>query len=583
MQNYAKNMLQIMAEKLSENDTYFLKKIYAPTQVAVPPKDAVRHMMLCKDGEIRVYGMIDQTSPHKEDGDTVYLSSHNCGLSWNMVKCDPAALGSSVYDPKTDRYVSFFYIDNAERKGLFFQSAVSPDSTEIRYVKMSNTKVVVERLPILLIKKDRILCVGQVYDDQNVTTPVILYSDDHGETWRETTLSLAPKHEITYPHKGYRWQNYSCEATVCELEDKLLAIVRTSQDVHYRSYSYDFGATWTPVEPSEFHSTLTMPTLKRLSDGTILFCWCNTQPLPELDHAEEQPECTRDECTGYWEDLFTNRDAAHLAISSDDGATWQGFREFHLNTVRNHSDFRSVGGIADGQDKSVHQSEILELPYNKLLISSGQHSISRRLILLDRDWLLERSRSEDFRYGLSQWSTHTYLKSISGCYRHFSGHCAWNRTHGAVLMAAPGYPNEEALFLSVIEDPRLYSPTQGAVWNFPAAKKGEVNCRIKICGEGLRLSLLDRWMNPIDPYVAEYAAATLILTNGQFGGDWFDLTLRFDTVQKTVSVFADQKECYRIPIEQNAENGLSYLHFQTVATQSDPKGAYVKTVDMTAL
>lgn len=77
------------------------------------------------------------------------------------------------------------------------------------------------------------------------------------------------------------------------------------------------------------------------------------------------------------------------------------------------------------------------MPYGKILLSCGQHKYARRLILLDPKWLLETSREEDFAYGLENVSTQVYLKSVSGNRRVRAGHCAWNRTHGAVLMPDP--------------------------------------------------------------------------------------------------------------------------------------------------
>ena len=98
------------------------------------------------------------------------------------------------------------------------------------------------------------------------------------------------------------------------------------------------------------------------------------------------------------EDVFTNRDANHAALSLDDGKTWRGFREVLLNPIRNDSDFRTSGGKGEAVDKSVHQFQALEMPYGKILLSCGQHKYARRLILLDPKWLLETSREEDFAY-----------------------------------------------------------------------------------------------------------------------------------------------------------------------------------------
>lgn len=37
---------------------------------------------------------------------------------------------------------------------------------------------------------------------------------------------------------------------------------------------------------------------------------------------------------GIWEDVFTNRDVNHAAISEDDGKSWIGMREMVLNPLR---------------------------------------------------------------------------------------------------------------------------------------------------------------------------------------------------------------------------------------------------------
>ena len=100
--------------------------------------------------------------------------------------------------------------------------------------------------------------------------------------------------------------------------------MRTSQDRHYQAFSEDGGETWSEATPSPFYGTITMPTLYRMSDGRLLFFWCNTTPLPERTGTD-----------GVWEDVFTNRDALHVAISTDDGRTWKGFRELLLNPERN--------------------------------------------------------------------------------------------------------------------------------------------------------------------------------------------------------------------------------------------------------
>ena len=123
------------------------------------------------------------------------------------------------------------------------------------------------------------------------------------------------------------------------------------------------------------------------------------------------------EIQGKADDVFTNRDANHAAISEDDGRTWIGLREMGLNGIRNDADFRSKGANDDSLDKSIHQFEILELPYNKVMVVYGQHAYSRKIVIFDLDWLYETGRSEDFRLGSSSLSTQVYLKSIAGNFR----------------------------------------------------------------------------------------------------------------------------------------------------------------------
>lgn len=114
--------------------------------------------------------------------------------------------------------------------------------------------------------------------------------------------------------------------------------------MHYQSESFDGGETWSALVPSNIHATLTMPTLFRLSGGRILLFWCNTQPLPELDHQTQWPPLNEGEISGErGEDVFTNRDANHAAISEDGGRTWIGFRELALNPLRNAADFPGAG------------------------------------------------------------------------------------------------------------------------------------------------------------------------------------------------------------------------------------------------
>lgn len=576
--------IKILENKLSENDKILLKSVKEPAFITVPPENAWAHLCITDDGEIRHYGKMDFNG---REGQRCYIASNDCGLSWKTyVVNNDKAMGRSVKSPYSGKYICVVMKSRAPvcRPGVKGAVALVSDkgfdSDEYDTYEISDLPLRGIRQIIPLKKRKRwiVMCEADLCTEgvENLDlVPVAAYSDDDGKTWSTSIIPPAPKHTADGPHKGVRWQNPGCEPTVAELADgTLMAVFRTSQDYHYISYSYDAGETWTQSVPSNFHGTLTMPLLLKLSDGRLVMLWCNTQPLPELDHKSQAPHLSEGEINGVYEDVFTNRDAAHIAISEDDGKTWIGFREFALNTIRNSSDFRTIGGDAGSHDKSVHQFDAVELPYGKILVSFGQHTYSRKIAILDIGWIYESGRTEIFDKGLINISTQVYVKSVSGNYRNFPGHCAWNRTNGALLMPDPDGIFEEALFISYIDDERLLSRLQGAVWNYPAAFKGRLDIRLRVMGEGIRISLADRWFNPIDEEIINDSQFSFIFDKKS--DTWLDLSVVWDTEEKKACVYVNDKLHTKLVMKNNAPNGLCYLHLQGL--HGDREGVYIKSL-----
>ncbi len=569
---------------MTDEDKKLLKKIYEPTVVCYPFYYAHQNLCVTDDGEIRYYSLTDKDS-YADNKQRVYFASNDAGLSWKMHLVPDGIIGRAHKSEISGRYFSFKYINDGENSGTYVLFANGYDEAPFMKKKLCDHPVYARESVIFLKDKKRYLVATEGDTGNGFSSAVVFWSDDDCETWQSTKPEVVPNLEFKPPHKGPRWHN-SCEPTIIERNDgSVMMIVRTSQNVHYVYYSYDGGESWTKPKPTGFHSTLTMPTLYRLSDNRLIFLWCNTQPLPETDHESVLPPLHITEIDGTWEDVFTNRDANHAAISEDDGKTWIGFREMYLNPVRNSADFRTSGGGYKLHDKSVHQIECLELPFNKLLVFAGQHDYCTRGIIFDIDYLYDKSRKEDFTHGLINMSTHVYLKSISGGFQHFSGHCAWNRTNGAVLVPDPDYKErEEVLFFSVTDDERLVSNVQGASWNFPAARNGEVAVKMRVKGRGLRLSLIDRWMNPIDDEIINDAAASYVVTK-DFApdGKWSDIKIRWDLDKKEFKIFSGNTEIESGSICGDFPNGLSYLHLQTVGEAPDTDGAYVKLIEMKSI
>ncbi len=556
-----------------------------PEIVATPPAAAVRDMCRTADGEIRHYGwkMIDGRRTR------IYIASRDEGTNWTWHVAAKGDAGAMVKSPWSGDWLTFVE-DPQTREALCARSKIGPGDTAPSLQRMGWRAHELRQLVALKSRRRWVAAFSDVRCANGVCyRAAIALSDDDGRTWRRIALPTLKN----VPRRGPddrrpRWFNDGCEPSIVERRDgSLLVALRTSSGHHAFTESRDGGETWSePRENPAFWAVNTMPLLFRLSDGRLLFVWNNTEPLPTRD-LSETPEISpkSDEALfGSWEIVFTNRDALHAAISDDDGRTWKGFREIALTEWRNAPDFRALGNSpADEHDKSVHQTQALELRDGTVLLAYGQNSSARRILRLDPNWLLETSRAEDFRHGLGNLSVHLYLKSLSGGFRGWSGHCAWNRIPGAVMgrdpeMDATGRGTREVLRLCRIPDPRLVSDRQGVVWNFPALQKGCVELVCRREGAGFALTLSDHWMNPCDEASPKRSPFTIALTDTVLPkGKWCTVVVKWDAAADRLVLTVDDKVVATHPFAWKPPFGLSYLHLQTLAEGLDGQGTIFRS------
>ena len=556
-----------------------------PRVVAVQPSAAVRDMCVTADGEIRHYGwkMVDGEKRR------VYIASRDGGENWTAHLAAEGDVGAMVKSPFSGDWIYWRMVENGKMQ--FVRSKTGPGDVKPEVTDYPWTRL---ELRQMLSMKSRRRWVAAF---SNVTCAngecyhaTVALSDDDGRSWRRIDLKPVPNVErLAVGDRRPHWFNNGCEPSVTELKDgTLLLAVRTSgpHAAFYRSS--DGGETWSEGAPDpSFWQANTMPYLFRLKDGRLLFIWNNTQMLPTRD-ASEYPELDEATLKGVWESVFTNRDALHAAISEDDGRTWRGFREIILDPIRNASDFRQLGNDpAQEHDKSVHQTQAIELPDGRVLLALGQNGAARRIVILDPSWLYETSRQDDFRHGLENLSTHLYVKSLTGGWRGWAGHCAWNRAPGAMLVRDPDTDRKttrEVLQLCRIPDPRLVSDRQGIVWNFPAARKGRFEAECRIDGAGFRLAMTDHWINPCDETNPQRSPVVFELTRETLGGDvWHTVSCTWDSETKRVTLEADGRCLQACEMKSVPAFGLSYVHFQTLAEGTDVRGAYFRHFKMTGL
>ena len=348
-----------------------------------------------------------------------------------------------------------------------------------------------------------------------------------------------------------------------ELKDgRLLCLMRTSQDQHWPSFSSDHGDTWTKPEPSVFYGTLTMITIGRLNDGRLLSLWTSAAPLPEGKHGGND----------MWENGFTNRDSHHIAISSDEGKTWQGFREICLNSSRNASDYVAGGDLGN------HQGEFVDLGNNKIAVSLGQNERHRRIYEVDLNWLYEKNRSTDLtKDGLGNWTHHTFIPKVAG-------HCAYNRKPAAEL-------TNEGMLIKFADDPQLINEKEeldyragGATWNFPTGKSGKLEMEFKLMpdSKGAYISLADRLFNACDISAKDLAVYGIKLEAGkELKENTFNkLTFIWKGTEKDkyqCQVLLNGKQFATLKAQNTSPHGINYIHIISAANEPD-SGIIIKKV-----
>ena len=376
---------------------------------------------------------------------------------------------------------------------------------------------------------------------------VIEYSDDSGASWQ---LSAS---RLTSPcYAGFNGSNEgACEPCFEELYDgSIWMLMRTQAGCLYESISKDGGTTWSVAAPVRFRTSTGPANLLRHRDGRLVLTWNNCE-LP-----------LRHEGVG----VYGGRDALHIAISADDGHTWQGFREIYLDHRRNDNPATS-GDRGTAYPLAAYTEE------GQIVVLAGQGKGGRNPILVDPDWITATTAESDFHDGLAQWSTYQHIGPAKRWWR--------ARRTGCELIETPGEKDTRSLHVRHATSTEVPSEPDTAVWNFPNGWRGELVARIRLPAgsKGAIFSLNDRFFDPSNTLGEDSAVFQARLTADNARPDeWHTLSMRWDLERGQCEYELDDLLVSALPVHFRTLNGVSYLRIRSAAATPDPHGVIIRHV-----
>ncbi|MBX7210367.1 MAG: glycoside hydrolase [Verrucomicrobiaceae bacterium] len=376
---------------------------------------------------------------------------------------------------------------------------------------------------------------------------VIEFSDDGGANWQ---LSASKLKSPCYD--GFNGANEgACEPCFEELRDgSIWMLMRTQAGCLFESFSKDNGTTWSAAVPSRFRTSTGPANLLRHRDGRLVLTWNNCE-LP-LKH----------ESVG----VYGGRDALHIAISSDDGRTWQGFREIYLDHRRNDNPAAS-GDRGTAYPLGAFTED------GQIVILAGQGKGGRNPILVDPDWITATSAESDFHDGLAQWTTYQHIGPAKRWWR--------ARRVGCELIETPGERGTRSLHVRHVASTDAPSEPDTAVWNFPNGWRGELTARIRLPAgsQGALFSLNDRFFDPSNTLGEDAAVFQARVTADNAKPDeWHTLSLRWYLTSGNCEYRLDDKLVSELPLHSHTLNGVSYLRIRSAAAKPDPHGVIISHV-----
>lgn len=296
------------------------------------------------------------------------------GKSWHHkhIVCEPESEQINVFSPCLVRI--------SNNKILLALIILYADHSHDGYIYMSNDEgnsfsmmgKIWERLPYVfansvlkkLTKSQRLILpvnqrVGNLWFPEENYQIGCFYSDNDGVTWNP------PTEWLNIPMRG------GMEPHIAELKNgDLLMVIRTQLGYIYEALSSDAGITWSEARPSPLTAPESCPEITRIpSTDDLMIVWNNSTYLPDFDH-------------------FGRRSPLTVAISKDNGISWQNFK--NIEDAPNGA-FSNPAAYVDSQNKVfvTYWATNYIKPSNDRPMIPNPEAISLKLAVFSLDYLYD--------------------------------------------------------------------------------------------------------------------------------------------------------------------------------------------------
>lgn len=353
---------------------------------------------------------------------------------------------------------------------------------------------------------------------------VTLWSDDSGNSWHWSPDRLNFPLEVEFITRYG-----AIEPVLLELQDgRVWMLIRDRGGVLMQSFSEDAGESWSSPEPTNFISSDSPATILRLSDGRIVL----------ITNACQNWSNPNSYARG-------GREVLHIAISSDDGRSWQGFRHVLHETV----------GIYQG-DRGTSYASITETADGLLAIFAGQGPERRFIMLLHPDWISATHQLDQLDLGPEYWTQY----GSSGI---------------AVLY-------DEQTDVPAVSIPVTKREPSGASWNFPSAHSGTLHFELWIAKgvDNLQIGLTDHFSRVDDAMAGAngifylHETADALLTREQ----WLAIRMEWDSAG--LNIFVDGEHFHHQNSLRASAHGVNYLRLGAAPESSNASELLIRNLRM---